>query len=235
MKFSLVHPVLGEIGDILDKSVRRSANIHYRPLSAHPLLRYDDIYQAGMLGALEGVKRYKPGGPASLKSFIFKRVNGAIQDHMRSVDHLTRTQRETARAIKERGERLSQLKQVEVSLPAAVHDMNERYKLMIRFVRFDVRSLDDFIFMRDGETVRYLDIITSEGTNPLDDIVEDSRRKRLRELIAVLPWRERAILRFYSRGMRLAHIGRIYGITESRVSQIKKAVLQDLRIALKGY
>jgi len=73
-----------------------------------------------------------------------------------------------------------------------------------------------------GETV------TDDTYDPAGVFAEDEMRGLLAEAIGRMPEREQRVLTlYYYEGMTLAEIGRVLGVTESRVCQIHtKAILQ---------
>ena len=63
---------------------------------------------------------------------------------------------------------------------------------------------------------------------------EEAERQELAEALAQLPERERTMLSlYYYEGLNLKEIGRVLGVTESRVSQIHGKALSMLRAIMK--
>lgn len=61
----------------------------------------DDLTSAGWVGAIHAVDRYDPGHGNTLATFAHLHIRGAILDHLRSLDYLTRWQR---KSLNEAGE-----------------------------------------------------------------------------------------------------------------------------------
>jgi RNA polymerase sigma factor (sigma-70 family) len=59
---------------------------------------FEDLVGVGCVALLEAVPRYDPARGASLKTFLSHRVSGAMLDHFRECDLLSRTQRRAVRA-----------------------------------------------------------------------------------------------------------------------------------------
>lgn len=58
----------------------------------------EDLESAGWRGAIEAVDCFDPARPASLPTYAKIRILGAVQDYLRTLDHLTRSQRSKAKA-----------------------------------------------------------------------------------------------------------------------------------------
>jgi RNA polymerase sigma factor FliA len=79
--------------------------------------------------------------------------------------------------------------------------------------------------------------MVSIETNPEDDplhwCMRSERAAKLSEVVAELPEREQRVLQmYYVEEMTLKEIGLVLGLVESRVSQIRTAVLEVLRARL---
>ena len=77
--------------------------------------------------------------------------------------------------------------------------------------------------------------IEDESSPALDELINDETRSNLAEEIDKLDERKRLILSlYYTDELNLKEIGAIIGVNESRVSQILKAVIGDLRSKLSN-
>jgi RNA polymerase sigma factor for flagellar operon FliA len=69
--------------------------------------------------------------------------------------------------------------------------------------------------------------------NPLTQCMQRERAAKLSAVVAELPQREQRVLQmYYVEEMTLKEIGLVLGLVESRVSQIRTAVLEVLRMRL---
>jgi RNA polymerase sigma factor for flagellar operon FliA len=95
----------------------------------------------------------------------------------------------------------------------------------------------------DGDHVTVLDTIEDASADELGATVEvDETRQALLGAMADLGEREcRMILLYYFQGFTLSRIGKLFGVTESRVSQIHTKALRELgcselvRACAEGY
>jgi RNA polymerase sigma factor for flagellar operon FliA len=73
-------------------------------------------------------------------------------------------------------------------------------------------------------------IETNPEDDPLHQCMRSERAQRLSAVVAKLPEREQRVLQmYYVEEMTLKEIGLVLGLVESRVSQIRTAVLELLR------
>jgi len=95
-------------------------------------------------------------------------------------------------------------------------------------------SLDDFI--ADEQTTRH-EMIADQTQNVAEDFEEQEAKQSMVDALKRLPRRERLIVTlYYYEGATFDEIGRILGVSESRVSQIHSKILHDLRqeMEIKG-
>jgi len=72
-------------------TVARLARSYARLLP--PQVELADVVQAGAVGLLQAARRYDPARGASFRTFAGRRILGAMRDHGRTMDSLTRHQR----------------------------------------------------------------------------------------------------------------------------------------------
>ena len=58
----------------------------------------DDLVQEGVIGLMQAAATYDEGLGVSLKCYAYPRIKGRMQDHLRSMDHLTRKHRQEMEA-----------------------------------------------------------------------------------------------------------------------------------------
>ncbi len=68
------------------------------------------------------------------------------------------------------------------------------------------------------------------ASNPLEALANKRIARQLKKELELLPDRDRLVLHLhYFRGMRLKEIGRLFGVSEARISQIHHRALAQLR------
>jgi len=186
----------------------------------------DDVESAALLGLTEAATRYDTSREEPFMAFAAKRVRGAILDHLRKNDILSRRARQGARRVAEA------TRAVEAELGRAATDAEIAKEM----------GLDEMTFNQMYASVREASVIhlddlrveLANGTKCGIEIGEKQRRKTaLMQALEVLDQREQMVLScYYREGLTLREIGAILGVTESRVCQLHTQALSALRTRL---
>lgn len=183
----------------------------------------DDVESAALLGLTEAASRYDTSREEPFMAFAAKRVRGAILDHLRKNDILSRRARQGARRVAE----ATRVLEAELGRAATDSEIAESM------------GMDEMTFNRVYARVREASVIhlddlrgeLAEGTHCGIEIGEKQRRKAaLMQALEVLEEREQMVLScYYREGLTLREIGAILGVTESRVCQLHTQALATLR------
>jgi RNA polymerase sigma factor for flagellar operon FliA len=205
-------------------------------LPSHILI--DDLYSAGLLGFLRAVDDFDPDRGVEFGAYASQRIRGAIFDELRRLDWVPRGVRRRAREAERAIERLSQ------RLDRAPTDEEVAGELGIDVEDYQ-RSLGegvsllslDAVASRDGDGNSVLDTVEdTENADPFRALMTKERRAILGRLIDDLPQRERQVLAlYYFEELTMAEVGRVLGVTESRVSQLHSSAVLRLRTAVRRH
>lgn len=199
-----------------------------------PELSQDDLVSAGIIGLLESMGRYDYTREASLKTFSDCRIKGAIIDEIRSMQWAARDMKKNLNTVKET------YKNLEDKLSRTPLDKEVAEELGISSGRLQrvllsanmshLRSLQDVITGKDGETRELVDCISSDKAGPSELFEHKEAREKLSGAIEKLPEREKlAVTLYYYEELTLKEIGNIVGLTESRICQLLNDALQKLK------
>ncbi|MCB9867171.1 MAG: sigma-70 family RNA polymerase sigma factor [Phycisphaerales bacterium] len=197
-------------------------------------ISYDEICSAAFDGLIEAVEAYDPKHKAKFETFCQQRISGAVMDWLRSLDPQSRTVRtfEKQRMI------AKEMLDTEIGRPPTAVEIAHRMNMSVR------RYEDLCRLSQLGKEVHFSamepeDSSQGHGTNRGWDVHDDSAddpsafitREMLTEHISKgLAREERLILvLYYHEGLTMAEIGAVLNLSESRVSQIHKDILQRLR------
>ncbi len=184
----------------------------------------EDVESAALLGLTEAASRYDDSRSEPFMAFASKRVRGAILDHLRRNDLLTRRGRQEARRIANTARRL------EIEHGRAVSDSEIAAKLGMSDEEFST----SYASLRDAsvvhlEELNVLPLSITSGT-PMECIERQQIRAALARALESLDERSLLVLAFYyQEGLTLREIGEFLGVTESRVCQIHTQTLRTLR------
>ena len=201
-------------------------------------VQIDDIIQAGMIGLLDAASRYDELHGAQFETYATQRIRGAMLDELRSADWLPRSLRRNMRQIEMSINRLQQKLGRPPNETEIAKDMNlplAEYQHMLQESRgAQLIYYEDF--HEEGEQDFFEKFEFNSDSDPMDILLDERFREELMRAIENLPERERMLMgMIYEQEMNLHEIGEVFGVSESRVSQLHSQAVARLRSALKGY
>lgn len=188
----------------------------------------EDVESAALLGLTEAAHRYDDSRGEPFMAFAAKRVRGAILDHLRRDDMLTRRGRRAARRVAETA------RELEAEYGRAVSDSGIAEKMGLSDDEFHAA----YAGVRDTAVV-HLDevdglpasaIAGAPAECPSESIERQQIRAALIRALGRLDERSVLVLAcYYQEGLTLREIGDLLGVTESRVCQLHSQTLRALR------
>ncbi|MDY6986662.1 MAG: FliA/WhiG family RNA polymerase sigma factor [Thermodesulfobacteriota bacterium] len=194
----------------------------------------DDLMNAGVIGLIEAAQRYDPGRDNTFITYAAFRIKGAVLSELRSRDFLSKANRRKARELERAHFRLEQKSGREVKDEEVAHelglDLNEYYKIKrlssINFISFEEMG---YTSRKEQESLlRYL--VDGETPDALTLLQLNQTEETVAKSIGELPEKEALVLSlYYWEELTMKEIGKVLGITESRVSQIHSQAVGRLR------
>jgi RNA polymerase sigma factor for flagellar operon FliA len=204
-------------------------------VSAPPGLDYEDLLSFGVFGLLDAIDRFDPARGFSFQTFAVPRIRGAVLDELRKYDWISRTGREKIQKLNRAMEQVLQDKGrlTDEWLMKAMGVDEKAYRETLEFSsRSYIVSLDEVISLEDGD-VNFDGLLTDETEGIVSVLENQDDISHITSALKQLPEREMQVLSFYYyEGLTLKEIGRILGVTESRVSQIHGKAIVALRTLL---
>ena len=195
----------------------------------------DKLHSIGLRGLVAATQRYQPSRQKSFAGYAATRIRGAILDELRRQDPMTRGRRTKAKRL---GAAVSKLKQEQgpnYSRDALCVEMNLSEEQLAELL----------------EEVRPVSFVSLDGVDTRPDFIDDSlheiiadecsvsapealERKEIISLLvermARLPELQKKVLAmYYYENMRLSEIAALFGVTESRICQIRGEAVAGLR------
>ena len=195
----------------------------------------DELHSIGLSGLVAAARKYQPSREGSFAGYAATRIRGAIQDELRRQDSMSRSNRAKAKRL---GSAISKLEQeqggnfsqdslcIEMNLSAdELADLIEEVR-PVKFV-----SLDDIDNESDSIDQSLHDIIPDDCCiSALDALERKEIISLLAKRMAQLPEVQKKVLAmYYYENMQLSQIAAIFGVTESRICQIRGQVVALLR------
>lgn len=197
-------------------------------------ISYDEICSAAFDGLLEAVEAYDPQKKAKFETFCQQRISGAVMDWLRSLDSQSRTVRTFekrqfhAREMldAESGREPSQAEiAARMGISVARYDQLCRLSQLGKEVHFSAMEPAQDHGTRGP--ARVWEISDDRRNDPTARV---SRDMLTDYLTRALTREERLVLTlYYFEELTMAEIGLVLNLSESRVSQIHKDILQRLR------
>jgi len=228
-------------------SLRDTLIVHYSPLVKYVASRVAvglpqnveqaDLVSYGMFGLIDAIDKFEPDRGFKFETYAIARIKGAILDELRSIDWVPRSVRAKVRQIEKAYAKLESLQHRPPSddeLAAELrwtHDQLQQALTQISTV--GLAALDEILAVGGdrGEAITLGDTIADTSTHgPMGAFEITETRQMLAQSINGLPEREKVVLTlYYYESLTLQEIGRVLGVTESRVCQIHTKAVLHLR------
>ncbi len=190
----------------------------------------DDLLQAGMIGLLEAANNFDASRGASFDTYAGIRIRGAILDEVRKLDWTPRSvhrkHREVSEAIRSiEAETGRRAKGPEIADRLGI-SVDEYHAVLQDSAGCRLFSLEVTL----DETTPASEVPSSNTDAPDQELFQSQFRQELVDAIQKLPARERMVLSlYYERELNLREIGKVLGVSESRICQLHGQALVRLR------
>lgn len=224
-----------------DRTARDELILRYMPLVRYVAGRVGmswpssidqgDLVGYGVFGLIDAIEKFNLDRAVKFETYAINRIRGAIIDELRAVDWIPRSlwskARGVERAISDLEHKL-QRAPTDVELAEAmgisVTDLNG---ITSQVSSMHLVALDEMLTADNGGMSLIDTLEDTQAEDPVISLETERTRLVLANGIAELPDREKLLVTlYYHEGIRLAEIGRVLGVTESRICQMHtKAVL----------
>jgi RNA polymerase sigma factor for flagellar operon FliA len=234
-----------------DRSARDQLILNYAPLvtmvagrvgmGLPSTVEQADLVSYGMFGLIDAVGKFELGRGVKFETYASARIRGAIIDELRAIDWIPRSVRTKARAVdRAYAELESKLRRRPSELEVAQRldiGLIELRSIFAQLSTVNIAALDELLSVgaERGDSVCLLDTLEdSHAMDPAGSFETQETTFLLARAIEQLGEREKIVLvLYYYEGMTLAEIGRVLGVTESRISQMHTAAMLRLRQRLQ--
>ncbi len=185
---------------------------------------YMDLAAIGTEELVKLARRYDEAQNDSFWGYAKTRVYGAMLDYLRSLDIVSRSNRKLIKSINKA-----------IDLYLGEHDEEPSDEELSLLLGEEIDKIRQARIASDIHNVIPLDdqLSTGEDSETLAKIEHDELLGVIKEVLSSFGEREQMIIQlYYFEELTLKEISEILDITESRISQIHKAVLRKIRIAI---
>lgn len=190
-----------------------------------------DLVSYGMFGLIDAIDKFDTDRGFKFETYAIPRIKGAILDELRSIDWVPRSIRAKGRAVERALAKLESKLHRSPTDGELAEEMgyseNHLQTVLGQLSLTGVAALDEMLGDR-GDATTLGDTIADGADGPMQLVEMNEMRGQLGDAIERMPEREKVVLTlYYFENFTLAQIGKVLGVTESRVSQIHtKSVLQ---------
>lgn len=205
--------------------------------SLPPNVEREDLISAGIIGLIKAIDQFDTTRQVKFETYAIALIRGAILEMLREEDWVPRSVRERVKNL----ERTYLELETRYGRPATEEEMAEAlgievddfHSMLADTGRASLLSLDDVMMSSEGnESIHLSDVIRDESASTLGEVETKEMQRALGVAIDRLPDREKLVIAlYYYEGLTFKEIGKILGVSESRVYQLHtQAVLR-----LRGY
>lgn len=233
-----------------DKALREQLIIHYAPLVKYVAGRVGvglpsnveqaDLVSYGVFGLIDAIEKFDLERAIKFETYAISRVRGAIIDELRSMDWIPRSVRSKAREVERTYVALEgQLRrtptepEVAQSMGISLADLHTIFS-QVSYV--NVVALDELLGVggEKGDSLSLGDtLVDARAEDPVLAFEGEETKFLLARAIDQLPEREKIVVTlYYFESMTLAEIGKVLGVTESRICQMHTKAVVALRAKL---
>nr|WP_139463621.1 lateral flagellar system RNA polymerase sigma factor LafS [Aeromonas veronii] len=180
----------------------------------------EDMEQVGMMGLLEAWRRYGSEPDAQFESYAFKRIRGAMLDELRRLDWRPRQLRQQVhghnQAQRELHNRLGRPPSEQELATALDCSVDEVRQLSYASQAEALQSLEEWL--------------ENGGKAPTTESDDVDMAMTISKVLATLDKREQLLLSlYYQQELNMKEIALVLGLTESRVCQLHKQCVLQLK------
>ncbi len=192
-----------------------------RRLPSH--IEVEELMGAGAVGLVTAVRQHLDKPEVELERLVARRIRGAIMDHLRASDHLTRRQRSAVVAL-QRARSAIERDGGDTGIDSVAKHLGLSTR---RATQIQDRLASVQIGTLDGDEPA---IATSD---PIDGIIAREDQERVAAAVAALPKRLRTLVALcYYDELSYRDVSETLGISRSRVCQLHAQAMRALKKSL---
>lgn len=198
---------------------------------------YQDLVNSGVIGLIDAINKFDVEKGAKFSSYSYIKIKSAILDEIRnqspiSKHNLTKVNKYNRVTERLQAELLREPTSNEIAKELNISE-KELNDIESNIDMLNIVSLNHVIFEDTNETIQDVISYKDEHT-PANIIEEEEKLDILSKAISNLREKEKLILSlYYYEDLNLKEIGKVLGVSESRVSQLHRKSIRNLRNKIK--
>jgi len=215
---------------------------HAERISSHlpASVNKDDLKSFGLIGLFDAIKKFEPKRELKFDTYASFRIRGAIMDGLRKEDWIPRSLRDKIKKIEKITQELEQLYQRKPKVEEIAYEAGMEQKeveviirdsLFTNILSMEEKPADGKNELKEGIGYALPD---QQTVLPENKLISDELNNEMAEGIKALNENEKMVISlFYHDELTLTEIGKVLGLTTSRISQIHKKSIVKLRDSLR--
>ncbi len=200
-----------------------------------------DLISYGLFGLIDAIEKFDLERGIKFETYAIARIKGAIIDELRTMDWVPRSVRSKARrlenayvVLEHRFHRTPTDAEVAEEMEVTPEELKD---LLSRLSYTSIVSFEELWIGSDRDDRG--DVLSTIPDHSAEDPVALFETEEVKDILASaierLPERERIVIAlYYYEGLTLKEIGRVLGVTESRVSQLHTKAVLRMRARLQA-
>ncbi len=206
-----------------------------------PNIDYNDLISYGIIGLIDAIEKFDPNQGFVFQTYATKRIKGAIVDELRLLDWVPRLMRKRAKELEDTYIKLEKKYQRPATNEEVCKELGinkeEFNQILLDIAGATVISLDDVWYIGENnyEIFGVETIEASSAQNPDVIIEKEEVKNRLENAInRRLNEKEREVIAlYYYEDLTLKEIGKVMGMTESRICQLHANAITKLKVSVR--
>ncbi|TNM62451.1 RNA polymerase sigma factor WhiG [Streptomyces sp. NP160] len=233
-----------------DPVVRERLILHYAPLVKYVAGRVAvglpanvdqaDLVSYGVFGLIDAIEKFDLERAIKFETYAITRIRGAIIDELRAMDWIPRSVRSKARDVERAYAALeAELHRTPTEPEVAARmgiTLKELHAIFSQVSYVNVVALDELLGVtgEKGESLSLGDTLQDTRVeDPVTAFENEETKYLLARAIDQLPEREKIVVTlYYYENLTLSEIGKVLGVTESRVCQMHTKAVVAMRAKL---
>lgn len=245
MSEEAVKALWAEYAESRDPSLRETLILKYVPLVRYVASRvgagapshveHQDLVQYGIFGLINAIDRFDLAHGVKFETYAVTRIRGAIIDELRTLDWVPRSVRSQTRQLDRARESLQSALNREPTDEELAGELEVPIE-QVWMMRAEasaagsVGSLNEVDSWPEGEEGREIEPVDATADDPVLQVEMERTIELIAEAIALLPEKEKIVACLYYReGLKLAEIGKLLGVTQTRVCSVYTSAAQMIR------
>lgn len=201
-----------------------------------------DLVSYGIFGLIDAVEKFDHLRGIKFETYAISRIRGAIIDELRALDWVPRSLRQRAKDVERaymdlenKYKRIPTDEEVAKALNITIKEFGDLLSNLSHSSLLALEELWSVGGEKDEKVSLMETLVDTSGPDPSKTFEIDELKQTLAKSIEKLPEREKTVIAlYYYDGLTFKEIGKILGVTESRISQLHTKAVLRLRARLKA-